>query len=586
MKLVLLRLLLGLCAIFFFTLTSPLEANAGTPVKKAVVRGVAQELPGYCMAIRGNGELEPAHWGAMAKTVELLGLPKAMAGGSSAAISMFFLDSMASNPQVLRQSHEAQKERASLLLKSLHGFFDQIQNTPAWNEISKVFGHYNDLKSMNILEKIRKFTDAGMYRDAINTLNLAAQSGYFETSAVSRLTSALKSANKNKALFFIGQIKESLRVFGKFNAESDSNLFFRAGIVSFEGAARGFGKVSGFYAASGDSPATLTLWEQFFQTCGPKSLGLNWQEIVEKNPACGPLFRSLYEAHFKNDTSKAETKAIGRNIPVYPTTAVLTGSAAADFRAARENYLKKMDPHFGDSFHIKNPEEVRFAYWGDPQTLKAIAARLDPTDEKSRRFLGLGMASWQQVLSLSPAEPGLAPLKEFTSGDGKALVSAGGWSDLHPVAILKAAGCEDVVYLTRKGGESIFAQGVAKRLLNLDRDWKWLKPHEPSVDKLNLQGDPSDLTSNWSLMYNLANPKSSIHRSLSQASAILCTNWNDFDVFKSVGPITKQTDVFKNFWPLIEDAYRSSYWINPGIHSSTITPLRPVLEEKRPGCSI
>ena len=29
----------------------------------------------YCIALRGNGELMPAHWGALASTVEVYGTP-------------------------------------------------------------------------------------------------------------------------------------------------------------------------------------------------------------------------------------------------------------------------------------------------------------------------------------------------------------------------------------------------------------------------------------------------------------------------------------------------------------------------------
>ena len=30
----------------------------------------------YCLALRGNGEAQPAHWGALANLVEKMGLPQ------------------------------------------------------------------------------------------------------------------------------------------------------------------------------------------------------------------------------------------------------------------------------------------------------------------------------------------------------------------------------------------------------------------------------------------------------------------------------------------------------------------------------
>ncbi|NJM10385.1 MAG: hypothetical protein HC883_05910 [Bdellovibrionaceae bacterium] len=149
--------------------------------------------------------------------------------------------------------------------------------------------------------------------------------------------------------------------------------------------------------------------------------------------------------------------------------------------------------------------------------------------KKSRRFLPLGMASWREVLGLSPAEPGLASMQPFMVGQTE-YISAGGWSDLHPIMVLKAAGCKRVVYVTRRGGESPFAQGVARRLLS-QRGNQWLA--SPLLSKL----------------YDLRNPMSSLRQSLNMADAVLCTDWNRFDVKNGLKD-------------LIKDSYRASpYYI-------------------------
>lgn len=136
-------------------------------------------------------------------------------------------------------------------------------------------------------------------------------------------------------------------------------------------------------------------------------------------------------------------------------------------------------------------------------------------------------------MSMSPAEPGLAPFQLMTVNNEK-IISMGGWPDLHPMPVLKAMGCEQVVYVTRRGGESIFAQGIAKRLLNLTEiDWSELDPTESDANitqVINSRGRFGLTTGIWTKMFNLANPESSIGTSLEYADAVVCTDWNAFDI--------------------------------------------------------
>ncbi|MFN7728958.1 MAG: hypothetical protein ACK5P7_07365 [Bdellovibrio sp.] len=123
----------------------------------------------------------------------------------------------------------------------------------------------------------------------------------------------------------------------------------------------------------------------------------------------------------------------------------------------------------------------------------------------------------------------------------------------------------------RQGGESLFAQGVAKRLLNLDRSWEHLETSTTEIKArnadLNNRGDSFDQTSTWSRLYNLGNPQSSLNESLRQASAIFCTNWNAYDI---------KTELVQ----LIENSYRSSFQVQ----SSDLQNLSPFLTENKPGC--
>src|SRR5262245_35788064 len=85
----------------------------------------------YCLALRGNGESQPAHWGALASLVEKQGLPVMQSGGSSASISLFLLENVAANPLVKNAANaEEQRQRAALLLKSLFGIAGYLKERP------------------------------------------------------------------------------------------------------------------------------------------------------------------------------------------------------------------------------------------------------------------------------------------------------------------------------------------------------------------------------------------------------------------------------------------------------------------------
>ncbi len=87
----------------------------------------------YCLSIRGNGELIASHWGAMASVVEKLGLPRAQAGGSSASISIFLLDSIAASPLVVENP-----EAAVFMIKSLEGMTLWIKNQKEWQDFANL----------------------------------------------------------------------------------------------------------------------------------------------------------------------------------------------------------------------------------------------------------------------------------------------------------------------------------------------------------------------------------------------------------------------------------------------------------------
>lgn len=482
----------------------------------------------YCLALRGNGEAQPAHWGALANLVEKIGLPQVQAGGSSASVSLMFLDGIAANPWVASGNSEQQKSRAAFLLKSLHGiihyFGKSVQallssTTPASNlDLLQILGSLGLDKSSRYFFLIKTFEDL--------------KSG-----------KTLTTQEMQKFRFYSDDLKNALKAIGAFDAESDSSLFFRDGVVNFEKLGMGLGQIATYLSGKKINSETLQTFNEYVSTCEPLHNGITWAELVKRSPICQDLLNKNYQSFLNQNLALKENFAlqpIGQNIVSLPTTAVLTKSAYQQARKAFQNYHSKLDRSFAENFKLSQPSHLKFGYWGQPQLLISIKNNLKKNysdDEKSKRFLALGMTSWLEVLRLSPAEPGLASLQPFKFNKQR-VISAGGWSDLHPMLVLKAAGCENIVYVTRKGGESLFGQGIAKRLLGFERSWEKLRTSDPKLLKqnraLNDMGDSADQTSEWSRLYNVANPNSSFMKSVAAADAVLCTNWDQFDVKKDL----------------------------------------------------
>jgi len=208
-------------------------------------------------------------------------------------------------------------------------------------------------------------------------------------------------------------------------------------------------------------------------------------------------------------------ESVGAHIPALPTTSVLTGKAVDQYTKLFIDYQTTTDPNFGN-FSV-NPADLRFGYWGDATSLKKIEKQFKTNpeylqDAKSQKFLALGESPWHKVISTSPAEPGLSRIMALS----RTQLSAGGWSDLHPVMVLKALGCDNIIYITRKGEESRFAQAIFRRLTNAN---------DQTV---------SDF-------YSMTNPQSSFMRSQQNATKIKCTDWNSFEAVKDLNGLIEES---------------------------------------------
>lgn len=524
------------------------DTLAQTAAGSAVTRNPSS-ADNYCVAIRGNGDLAPAHWGSLARVFETYGAPEGMAGASSGSMTTFLWESATQNPTLAKNKFEKGRELA-LMFKSLEGVTHTLFETRDWSSLiewvkkAQMVETYNPITELSGQAAIAKHIPGAM-----KALTDLKNSGIFfgpSVQAVAELVfdpSIAKDRTKQALLQKrINALKQTLTVLGSFDAR-DEQLFVRNGAIDFRALALRFGALGDYFAQRGASKSASKAHAVFMETCLPVSVGNSWPEIVKAEPRCQELLAnsvtSYFDAYEFSPNSRVHDP-IGKYAMSLVTTSVVSGSSATKFRAKRNEYLKSLASGVGKDVQV-SPTDLRFGYWGREQDLKQVEAELrNPLNplsqlDKSYRFMKLGEGTWLQALALSPAEPGLSPAMEFSSvGMSADLVSFGGWSDLHPVPVLKAAGCQKVVYVTRRGGDSLFSQGVVKRLLNFEKpSWDFLDSKGPGKDQsavLNNNGSAEFPDSIWHKLYNLKNPQSSFAGSIAAADAVLCTDWNAFDV--------------------------------------------------------
>lgn len=646
----------------------------------------------YCIAIRGNGELMPAHWGALAQTVENFGVPKGMAGGSSGSISTFLMESFLMNPLLAEESiqknfsnlgartslvshtplvshtspdapsiqsfpesfppsssfplssNDIAKIKAAYLafmIKSMQGFVSFYTNQPQFQQVFTTLNMLTNLDSKQesfitrfskfIIKNSNPFVARKTWNDLSKFITDAKNSRVFYGPQVERFYNAfmeldhqnqgkllktlidskldlsdLKFNNLNKeenkkVIAFAAEyakLKEGLSVFGSFNAKDDKPLFYRGGIINFKELANIFGFIADFYSLQKASPTSMASFQSLLNDCALHTSGLRWEEMTQKCENTKLFHQALnsYLEDRKNqrdqDPSSAKSVRLsqhvgqfypskeGQYLPAFISTSVVTDtsntmdspqseSVVAKLLAEQGAYNKKTPQELNDVEYRKSLEtppiqgsNLKFGYWGNVNDLNRIQKFMHDNENnsdwsalvknKKERFLSLGTATWHEVLSLSPAEPGLSSMLPFTTADGKRHLSFGGWSDLLPIPILKFMGCENVVYVTRQGGESLFAQGIAKRLLKFtELDWSDLDPSNTTPGNqthlYNNRGrntkntpSPSILNGAWSKMFNIANPKSSFNLSLNAADAVVCTHWNAFNITKDYSLLIKE----------------------------------------------
>ena len=467
-----------------------------------------------CVALRGNAHYLFAHFGSLARIVEHYGPPQALSGGSSSTVTMFVYESILKNPYIVElPDGDERKQRIALLLKTFVGFLDAVVSGKEAVAIRTLVPLYH------------KASDEGIFALGVGDYRRAAQSmlDLFKSPDFSDLVSpTIKSmlinrdrlgyaSYKNK----VQEVKKALAALAAFRAE-DQDIFFREGLVNFDRLTEVFARMGQFYA--GYAPVDGAAMREFLQVCGGREIyGKTWREIADlliAGKTCGDryqsLFRSFSQAYIGREANfpSRVDEGLGLTTPSIVSTSIIDGKAdVAAYNQSLKNYRANQEPNFNLPFSA-----IRFGYW-IPESIAATTAvgMTKFKDLKSQKFFPLGTTTWRQALMISPAEPGLSRGVEFVPDER---LSLGGWSDLAPVQVLKAAGCRRVIYVTREAVETPYITQTAP-----------LSTGRPRTGVAELLGMTEEERFQ---IYDLANPESSFSQAIKQSEAVWCTDWNRF----------------------------------------------------------
>ncbi len=461
-------------------------------------------------------------------------------------------------------------KRLSLLFKSLVGYADELKTSQPFSTAGQLVAELGRLKKLAAISGSTEEIKAELANpDSLLNLLIAMANelaagggpatGAATAAAHAVLTNPILVDLVNPELFSmlnasgkvadvqakIIQIQDALSTFGDFDG-SDPRVFFRQGLVRFSGLAKRIGKIGNFYSGYGllpgaqmppeviDSLATSQrLMKDFVNGCAEASTGKVWADLAGipiKGSTCGQVFVAAMAAY--NDAlqraaqtypSDWETRFQTRlNDTLGSKNPQLTVIAMTSFFDVNSNigrnYQKAMaiyqqnpaapipEQVFGHQANAAFFEsEVKFGYWTNATTMQAIGQPKTTDDLKRRKRVFLSPNdTWGTVLSLSPAEPGLAPAQIFPDNSK---YSTGGWSDLHPVQILRDSGCDQVIYVTRTEAETKFGRQVAHQL--------GMSPeHERQLFAVGTV-DARPVSSGFT-------------NAIADADVVWCTNWNAY----------------------------------------------------------
>ncbi len=443
-----------------------------------------------CAGIRGNGQNLFAHYGSLARHVEEYGAIKCAAGGSSGSITAFFVESMWASPDVHNCRRRpcrirARDARMSLMLKSVVGLVD----TGLFEDVETIADLIAGIQAGGIEELLESDPEEGVAA----LIRLLRDLGPLINPELFELFE-----NSPDPVFHATDIIEGLQKGLQFIVD-DPKVFLRTSVINFDAFATLVGVYGSFYAGYG--PADRDGVSAWLDACATPGIGLTWEEVAElpgtEGRTCGETFSDLFNAYREafavhGGRNRADDP-VGGYMPSFGVTGVLTGEAIVEWEAARAAWIAADPIPFEPNF-----DDVGVGYWGQARELRRMALNLDRrfTDLSSEQFVPLGSATWREVLSSSPAEPGFSPGVPLSSG----FVSVGGWADPLRVTPLEALGARRTITINRLGGVGGFTESVT-RLLNAS---------DAQIEAL----------------YSTVDPASSFYVGLSEATGVWCTDWD------------------------------------------------------------
>jgi hypothetical protein len=476
-------------------------------VKDAVTPGDGK----FCAAIRGNGHYLFAHYGSLAAIVEQIGIPEGVAGGSSGSITSFVYESMLKNPSVKNATGDQKRKNLALLLKSILGYVKVLSDSDEGQALRGLI-----VASQAAQQTGNPQVDAAAAAAVSTQLQTVLNDPEGLRALVNpRLVQLLQNRNDPHYQFNVQESKIAVTSLGKFDA-TDEKIMFREGAINYDALTVALGRLGDFYAAYGS--VDQERMSNFVNTCS--AVPGTWTQVASANNGqCNTLFTDLVRAYRAQPSSTRLEEPVGGEILAILTAAQVTGAASITaFDQAMARYKNEQPPNFKIDF-----ESVRFGYWVpeayQSRVREGLASRYG-NDEKSRKFLLYNEgrpAKWKEALRYSTMEPGVSKLEKISP----TAAFAGGWADLFPVQVLKAAGCDKVIYVQRRGPDTKFVSknepivegaqpyGVAQ-LLGLRADVLGAAQAEAVRQKI----------------YAWENPNSSYSRAIADASGVWCTDWD------------------------------------------------------------
>lgn len=486
----------------------------------SAMQAITREPLKRCVALRGNGTHLMAHTTALAKITSRWGEIQGMAGGSSGTIITFLYESILMNPAVDFLKGEQRSRAISLLLKSIAGYTQEAMDAPEWKALVGIGTLARRLKGHPSL-----YSSPAEFQKTVADLMQIFSSDDIRELINPEIIDALDPANVQNTGGYkkrVEEVKKAAIALVDLDA-SDPDVFFRPGLINFPHLIESVGRIADFYAGYGGSQEEMA---GFIAACGTGTEEKSWKELATKMTSqgtCSVRFSGLVRDWKKNRNTTTKSRLMdeqGSRLKNIMITAVVAEPAAITaFRRYNKDYRRGAPRQL--NFNFAN---VGFGYWVSSSIgLDPVKAwRESDTDLKSRKAINLGHAkAWREILEKSPQEPSLGSYTEFAGGEAMAgALSLGGWADLHPVQVLKAAGCGKVIYVTRRGPETTF---ISAGVPYLGRQKSGL------AELLGMT------ESTYNELYNLASTESGFSRAVAQADGVWCTDWNRFSAFEQEG---------------------------------------------------